>query len=398
MEATRTTIRPADVPLVRGAPPVRAPAARLLAAAAVAAQAAFVLSWLVAGALEPRYSHVDSYVTELAGRFAENPWIVRAGLVVFGLSLVALAPGLLRTLPSRTARSVTAALFVLAGCALALVGLLPLDCPLSTDAACLARARSGAVSTTHEAHSWLGFASQVLLAATPFALARALWFRPVALAALGAGIAGLAIGIAGVFLLDPNATGVGGLVERIELGLGQLWVLIVAAGILHATRREHASEPTPMPPREFFGSSWAGDGEVVPFPALVWRRFPLRLTCRRDIAWLSDDVGIIDDRVVFENGHVEAYRRYCHLVTPDRIHVSADDLPGGADLLLEEDGYRIAPFRMAVAFGPIRIPVRCREQHRLGSNGVLTDTLELRTLGVGLPVARVHFRVRRVDD
>src|SRR4051812_38144627 len=87
--------------------------ARKLAWFALAGQVLFVASWVVAGALEPGYSHADQGVSELGARTAEHPLIVNAGLVVFGLTFVALGVALLAVLPARVA----AALFVGAGIA-----------------------------------------------------------------------------------------------------------------------------------------------------------------------------------------------------------------------------------------------------------------------------------------
>src|SRR3954453_18644609 len=78
---------------------------------ALAGQVLFVVSWIVAGALEPGYSHLDQAVSELGAKNAAHPLIVNAGLIVFGLSFVALGVALARVLPSRLA----AGLFVAAG-------------------------------------------------------------------------------------------------------------------------------------------------------------------------------------------------------------------------------------------------------------------------------------------
>src|SRR4051812_34931251 len=88
-------------------------AARKLAWAALVGQVVFIASWVVAGALQPGYSHANQGVSELGARGAEHPLIVNAGLVVFGLTFVALGVALLAVLPSRGA----AALFMAAGVA-----------------------------------------------------------------------------------------------------------------------------------------------------------------------------------------------------------------------------------------------------------------------------------------
>ena len=54
------------------------PLARRLAWIAIAGQLAFVASWIVAGALQPGYSHVRDPVSTLGGHGAAHPWIGRA--------------------------------------------------------------------------------------------------------------------------------------------------------------------------------------------------------------------------------------------------------------------------------------------------------------------------------
>ena len=41
---------------------------------------------------------------------------------------------------------------------------------------------------------------------------------------------------------------------------------------------------------------WEGEGELVPWPYFIWRRFPQRLRVRRDATWLTDEVWYLDDR------------------------------------------------------------------------------------------------------
>src|SRR3954447_22774765 len=68
---------------------------------ALTGQAVFIASWVVAGALEPGYSHAEQAVSELGAKDAAHAWIVNAGLVVYGLSFVALGLVLARVLRSR---------------------------------------------------------------------------------------------------------------------------------------------------------------------------------------------------------------------------------------------------------------------------------------------------------
>jgi hypothetical protein len=57
-----------------------------------------------------------------------------------------------------------------------------------------------------------------------------------------------------------------------------------------------------------------------------------------------------------------------------------------------ERGFGIAPFWLTVPLGPLRWPLRCREQSRFESDGTFVETFHLRSLG--LPAGRMTFRVR----
>src|SRR3954453_17827632 len=65
--------------------------ARAMVWCAFAGQALFVAAWVAAGAVQPGYSGVSQPVSALAAHDAAHPWIVMAGIALFGLSLVALA-------------------------------------------------------------------------------------------------------------------------------------------------------------------------------------------------------------------------------------------------------------------------------------------------------------------
>src|SRR4051812_11383215 len=238
--------------------------ARALVWGALAGQLAFIAAWVVAGALEPGYSHVDQAVSELAARTAAHPGIVTARIVAFGLSFAALGLALAPALPHRRPARVASGLFVAAGLAIVLSAVFRLECGPSVEH-CRDLWRDGALSWQQDAHVWTAFGAQLLLTATPFAVAAALWPAPSGLAALSSGVVGLGLGV---------LTGVGeaggaadGLFQRLGLATLHLWVLIVAVGILHVLRRPAPlSELIPLRPRDFLARSWTGRGELVPWP------------------------------------------------------------------------------------------------------------------------------------
>ncbi|HEX2086833.1 MAG TPA: DUF998 domain-containing protein [Solirubrobacteraceae bacterium] len=370
---------------------------RALAWAAVAGQAIFVAGWLIAGALEPGYSHLEHYVSELGAGGAENPWIVNAAIVLLGLSFAALALAVRPVLPPRPASEVAVAALVLVGLGFAVAGVFPLDCLRAADVGCQARWDEFDVSAQHAAHAWAAFIARGATLVAAFALARALWPRPVAVLALVSGVIGVAIA---ALLTAANGQGpeaAEGLWQRWSLANLHLGVLLVAVGVLWEARREpEPSPPAPMRPRDFFGRSWSGDGEVVLRPDWLGRRAPLRFRATRTARWLNDDAWVFEDTAAFDNGYTEQRRVFCEFVTPERVEVVAGHLPDGTTADFEPGGYRIHPYRLAVPLGPMLVPLSCRDRHHIDADGTLRDVIDL-MIGP-LRIGRVTMRVRRDDD
>jgi hypothetical protein len=366
---------------------------RSLAWFAVAAQAVFLASWIVAGTLQPHYSGFDSGVSALAAHGARDPWIAITGLVVFGLGVAALAPGLRAVLPRGRAAALAAGLFLLAGVSIVVIGFARADCDLAQQA-CKARFDAGELSWQTSLHVWAGLVMRVALVLTPFALARSLWPSPTAALVLMSGAIGVSIAVAALFLYGAGVAD--GLVQRIELGFTNLWVVLVAAGILHETRpAPKLSPPAALRPRDFFGSAWSGEGVALALPAFLSRPIAPRFSVTRETTWHSDEVALVRDRAVLSNGRVEERLRYARFVDPSHIHVSSDDMPDGAEVTIGERGFQIAPYRVLVPIGPARILLKSRDRATIEPDGALRYVTRLSWHGV--PVARLEMRVRPVD-
>lgn len=365
---------------------------RALAWFAITTQFLFVAAWIVAGALEDGYSHLDHHVSELGADGAANPWIVSTAIVVLGLGIAGLAPALHRVLPHRPAARVAAGLFLVAGVVTIVAGLFNVECSSAVDATCQDRWDAWDVDTSAKIHAWSGLIAQVLFLATPFALARSLWNRPVAAPALACGIGGVVLS-AGLTVMFGIHHAPDGLTQRLGFVLLHTWVILVAIGVLWEARTRPEPPPaTPMRPRDFFGSSWSGDGELVPWPYFFWRRFPQRLKIRREATFLTDEAWYFDDTARLTDGTVVHERRvFCTLDGPDRVRVTSDPLLDGTDILLEEDGYRVVPYRVAIPVGPVHFGLTVRDSATV-DDGTLVNRLKIRWFG--LPVARVELRAR----
>lgn len=206
---------------------------RRLAILAIAGQAVFPLTWLVAGALDEGYSHEKQYVSELAARNADHAWIAGIGIAALGLSWIALGLGLRVALPARPWSWLPPALFLVTGAATALVALLPVDCSSSVDDACRTLERGWDLSWPHYAHGFIAWLNQLMLAATPFALALALRPGQLSRVALGLGVIGLVIG-AGQLVVQFVDEDRAGIYQRAGLVVVQGWTCLLAASLLLA--------------------------------------------------------------------------------------------------------------------------------------------------------------------
>jgi hypothetical protein len=354
----------------------------------------FVVSWVVASALQPGYSNLRDGVSGLSSREGAHAWIVTVGLACLGASIVLLGVAVTRVLDRR--RALVLLPFVLTGVALLVTAFVPADCGFGPDDRCLHLWKAGQLTWREDVHEWAGFASMLVFLVTPYAIARALWPGTVAMAALVAGHLG--VGVAVAEWLSFGFNDAGGLVERGGLGVLHLWSLIVGVGVLWVTRGPRPmSELIEFHPRDFFARSWHGHGELVLRPVWLGRFARQRFEAFREATWLSERLWRFDDSAHFGGGHVERRRTYGEFLSEDQIRMTAGDLPDGIDVQLEEGGFRVSEFRVAYPIGPVPVYVRVVDRSSLLPDGTFENRFDVYTPGVRIPLARLTFWVRPVD-
>jgi hypothetical membrane protein len=225
-------LRPAGWPLL---PDTVRRRTLLLAWAAIVAQAVFLGGWVLAGALEPHYSAVRQYISELGRQGAANPWIFITFMAIWGLGWIALAVAVVPSLRTRPWPLVMSLFFALAGVCAILVGPLRMDCSPTLSALCRSRYNAGAASWHYYAHAWLSLGIKISLLLTGFAFARSAWPSRLGRLVCSGALVLLVAGIVTFFLHDSFAPDQG-LEERLWALVAQLWALLCTTVlILEAT-------------------------------------------------------------------------------------------------------------------------------------------------------------------
>jgi hypothetical membrane protein len=225
-------LRPAGWPLLPDAARRRT---LLLAWAAILAQVVFVGGWFVGGALEPHFSQVRQYISELGREGAAHPWIFTVFMTVWGLGIIALALAIVPSLRTRRWPLAMPLFFVLAGVCAILVGQFRMDCSPILSALCASRYSAGAASWHFYAHSWLSLGIKASLLLTGFTFARCAWPSRLGRLVLSGAVVLLVAGIVTFFLHD-SFVGYKGLEERLWALIAVAWALVCATVlILEAT-------------------------------------------------------------------------------------------------------------------------------------------------------------------
>lgn len=213
---------------------------RALAITSIAGQLVWLVTVVVAGAVEPGYSAVRDAVSFLGARDAAHPWVFETGVAIWGCSFVAAAIALLLDGPPGVRgprRWLGPSLIALTGLAQILDGFpFPAQCRTSIDSGCKALESAGKLGWQHYTHIWTYAFGALFLLLSVFAMAWRFrgderWQRADLLAAL-AGLLGIAIFGVLFFVTGDEPGGHYGLVQRLALAAGGGWVLLLTLGLL----------------------------------------------------------------------------------------------------------------------------------------------------------------------
>jgi hypothetical protein len=153
--------------------------------------------------------------------------------------------------------------------------------------------------------------------------------------------------------------------------------------------------PTPLEPRTFFRGTWRGEGQVTFHGLLVPH---ISMHYQGTTTWLSETTWQVCDRLMFAWGQVIEMQLIAEIVGQRRIHVTSPAMPGGADILLSEDGFDFTPYIIQFKRWGVPLRLHCLDTNRLSPSGVITDTIKMLWLGFHIATMQTRITVDRGDE
>ena len=153
---------------------------------------------------------------------------------------------------------------------------------------------------------------------------------------------------------------------------------------------------TPLQPKEFFTGIWKAEGKLSPHPLLTWMIPKEQIRFLSQSIWFSNTVWMVKERFEFSSGNVISRTMFVEIVSPERLHVTADDIPLGADIILHEKGFRFTPYYICPHYRGKRWRLRCTDENSIDEGGIIHDTIKM--LFLGFPVATMRLTVVRTSS
>jgi hypothetical protein len=152
---------------------------------------------------------------------------------------------------------------------------------------------------------------------------------------------------------------------------------------------------TPLQPKEFFTGIWKGEGELVPHPLIRWMMPKEHVRFSGQPIWLSNTVWMVKERFEFSSGDVIARTMFVEIVGSDRLHVTGDDMPLGADIILHKNGFRFTPYYIWSRYKGRRWRLKCIDKNLIDESGTIHDTIKMFFFGFPVVTMRLAVRVDR---
>ncbi len=111
--------------------------------------------------------------------------------------------------------------------------------------------------------------------------------------------------------------------------------------------------------------------------------------------WLTDTMWMAVEKFQLHQAGPTSRITYIHIIGPERLHMTCDDIPGGADMLLHNGGFKFTPYLFRTPFAGRYLTVRCHDEALLDKDGVLHDHIKMVYAGIQLATMSMSITIKR---
>ncbi len=152
---------------------------------------------------------------------------------------------------------------------------------------------------------------------------------------------------------------------------------------------------TPLQPGEFFTGVWHGTGEFRLHSILHWFVPDQHVEYQGQTTWLSDTLWMATEEFRLSRAGPTSRITYIQIIGPERLHMTCDDIPGGADILLHDRGFKLTPYLFRSPFAGRYLTVKCFDEAELDEKGILHDHIKMYYVGIHLASMTMSINIDR---
>jgi hypothetical protein len=158
-----------------------------------------------------------------------------------------------------------------------------------------------------------------------------------------------------------------------------------------------AGDSSPLDLQELFARPWQGEGRIWKPWWLRPAPLPDSFRFRSKILNASGDSWDVLDTTVFPDGSEQRRLMHCQRIAPERLWVTGEDMPAGAEVRLRSDGFDFTPYVVRTrVLGRLSLGLRCLDSVQLMDDGRMIDKIEARLFGICVARVRIVLcRARR---
>jgi hypothetical protein len=139
---------------------------------------------------------------------------------------------------------------------------------------------------------------------------------------------------------------------------------------------------TPLDIRAFFTGVWRAEGALRPAGWLRWLLPTEQVRAVSRPRWFSEQAWRVEESFEFSGSPAIAREMAVEIVAPDRLRVTAPDMPGGAEILLSKDGFRFTPYVIEIRRFGRKWRLRCRDESRIRPDGLIENVIRMSLFGL----------------